>query len=155
MTHSPDHDSRVLPAGPAERVLARAAELDAVRGAGLSVAHWRAVAHEAGISADAFEAALRETAPVAVTPAPRAPWLVRVSLFGVPSRRAAMGYYAFFAAVLCATFVAVVGAGVLAPTLLAEHAELLLFLALWALFALWSTSRAVRWADRHGWDALP
>ena len=28
-------------------------------------------------------------------------------------------------------------------------------LGAWAVFSLWSTSRAIRWADRNGWDALP
>lgn len=53
-------DSEVLPRPVAERLLKRASELDAVRNAGSAVAELRAAAAEAGISSDAFEAALGE-----------------------------------------------------------------------------------------------
>ena len=49
-----------LPEDAAHRLLARAVELDATRGAELTITQLRAAAREAGISTAAFEAALRE-----------------------------------------------------------------------------------------------
>jgi hypothetical protein len=53
-------DPEVLSEPLASRLLARASELDAVRGAGSAVVDLRAAAAEAGISAFAFDAALAE-----------------------------------------------------------------------------------------------
>jgi hypothetical protein len=53
-------DPEVLPDPVAERLLARASELDVAHGAGSAIADLRASAAEAGISARAFEAALAE-----------------------------------------------------------------------------------------------
>lgn len=53
-------DAEVLPESAAARLLARASELDAARGAGAAVTELRAAAAEAGISARAFDAALAE-----------------------------------------------------------------------------------------------
>ncbi|MBA3342789.1 MAG: hypothetical protein H0T48_13260 [Gemmatimonadaceae bacterium] len=53
-------DPEVLPESVAERLLARASELDVARGAGSAVVDLRAAAAEAGISAGAFDAALAE-----------------------------------------------------------------------------------------------
>lgn len=33
--------------------------------------------------------------------------------------------------------------------------SLALVLASFLVFALWSTAKAIRWTDRHGWDRLP
>jgi hypothetical protein len=56
----PERDAEVLPDKVAERLLARASELDAAHAAGAPVADLRAAAAEAGISAGAFDAALAE-----------------------------------------------------------------------------------------------
>jgi cytoskeletal protein RodZ len=53
-----DHD--VLPQAVSDRVLARASELDAALRSGASVVQLRAAALEAGISGEAFDAALAE-----------------------------------------------------------------------------------------------
>ena len=53
-------DSGVLPEAAAERLLARASELDAARRRGAAVSDLRAAAEEAGISPQAFDAALAE-----------------------------------------------------------------------------------------------
>lgn len=59
--HSPESpDRKVLPKSDAERLLARASELDVARRAGLAVDELRAAATEAGISPQAFDAALAE-----------------------------------------------------------------------------------------------
>ena len=55
-----ESDAEVLSAPVAERLLQRASELDAARTAGSAVAELRAAAAEAGISTDAFDAALGE-----------------------------------------------------------------------------------------------
>ena len=68
-----DDESTVLSAPTAARLLERASELDAARLAEVRVAELRAAATEAGISADAFNAALEEIqrpAPPAVEPSP-------------------------------------------------------------------------------------
>lgn len=56
----PEPDAEVLSDPVAERLLARASELDAAHGAGAAVDDLRAAAAEAGISAGAFDAALAE-----------------------------------------------------------------------------------------------
>ena len=68
------HDAERLPEEAARRLLTRASELEAARGAELSVAELREAAREAGIAPGAFEQALAELRahnPAAVaTPAP-------------------------------------------------------------------------------------
>jgi hypothetical protein len=63
-------DAKVLSAPVAERLLKRASELDAAQRAGTVVAELRAAAAEAGISADAFDAALGEMQKADQVPAP-------------------------------------------------------------------------------------
>jgi len=63
-------DAEVLSARVAERLLKRASELDAVRNSGTAVAELRAAAAEAGISADAFDAALGELQKADQAPSP-------------------------------------------------------------------------------------
>ena len=75
-----DPDAEVLSDRTAERLLARASELDAVRKAGATVAELRAAAAEAGIANDVFDAALaelRDEAQMPVPVAPRVPMLQR------------------------------------------------------------------------------
>lgn len=146
-----------VPTADAERLLARAAALDVQHRAGtVDVAALRQAALAAGIDEAAFEAASREVAASASDPAaPAPPWIVRVTLLGVLNRQAAWGFYVFFMLALFATVVAAVSARVLAPQRAAPYAPTLLFLAVWAVFALWSTAKAIRWADAHGWDRLP
>lgn len=60
MADPPLPDDRPLPAAAAERLLARAAELDAAGGDGPRLAELRSAAAEAGISVPAFDAALAE-----------------------------------------------------------------------------------------------
>jgi hypothetical protein len=81
------------------------------------------------------------------------PWWVRVCLFGVVDRRVAMVFYWVFAAML-----------ILGPLLMlsltsplgsAQRLTAALVTLGGAAFSLWSTARAVRWADRFGWDLLP
>lgn len=56
----PKPDAEIVPDALTKRVLARASELDALRRAGATVAELRAAATEAGISPEAFDAALAE-----------------------------------------------------------------------------------------------
>ena len=156
MPKSNDADAHRLPDGAAERVLARAAELDAASTSGLSVAQLRSVALEAGIGPEAFEAALNAvrgelgsvnsavSLPTAV--GGRVPTWVQLCLFGVPDRRSAMTFYWIFAGGLCAMPVLAISGAQEASTTIAG--------ALFLMFAAWSTSRAVRWVDEHGWNLM-
>jgi hypothetical protein len=69
-------DDERLPEQAARRLLARASELEAARGAELSIAELREAAREAGIAPGAFEQALAElrerdsAAPAAAGPVP-------------------------------------------------------------------------------------
>lgn len=67
-----------LPAAAVKRVLDRATALDAEHGSSVPVDVLRAAAHEAGISAEAFDTALAEERRVPVTPKSRKPrwWVV-------------------------------------------------------------------------------
>ena len=91
-------DAEVLSASVAERLLKRASELDAVRSTGTAVAELRAAAAEAGISADAFDAALGELQKAEEAPPPVSArnrrW--RRRFFGL----AAAGAVALFAAMI-------------------------------------------------------
>jgi hypothetical protein len=145
MTSERDRDAERLPVPAAERLLARAAELDALaESGGVSISHLRRASAEAGIGTEAFDAALAE---VPEAPAAKVPLWVRVCMQGVPDRRAALAFYWFFLVGLCATPVAALTGFWARPVAV-----------VWALFlsfALWSTSAAIRWLDRHGWDLLP
>jgi hypothetical protein len=69
-------DSERLPEAAARRLLERASELEARRGAEMSVAELREAAREAGITPDAFEQALAEyhgTDLASPVPAPGSP----------------------------------------------------------------------------------
>jgi hypothetical protein len=59
-SHPGDSSPERLPESVAARLLTRAAELDAVRTGSTSVAELRVIAREAGISTNAFDAALAE-----------------------------------------------------------------------------------------------
>ena len=134
----------------AKRLLAQAAELDTARTFGLSAAQLRDVAQEAGIAPEAFDQALGESGLTdGVLGGRRAsvPLWVRLCMFGVPDRSAALGYYWLFVAGLCAC--------PLLALLSIRNVPTVLFGGAFLSFALWSTSRAIRWLDRHGWEQLP
>ena len=153
---SSDHHNEIrsLQTEVADRVLARAAELDAALVGALSVDRLREIATEAGISPEALASALHEHTTEASAPLkleePRVPGWVRLCLLGVPDRASALRYYWIFVVGLCAS-----------PLLLRLGATpvtsgiLTLSFATFCFGALWSTSRAVRWLDRHGWQRLP
>lgn len=65
---SPPRDAERLPEEAARRLLTRASELEAARGAELSVAELRLAAREAGIAPEAFEQALAELREKDVVP---------------------------------------------------------------------------------------
>jgi hypothetical protein len=145
--------SGALPPELAERVLSRAGELDVNGGDLVPVSRLREAAEAAGISPEAFEAALVEVAGERRRVSTKVPRWVRVCLFGVTDRRVAMTYYWLFVAALLSS--PVVAAMLPSQMGLGERLAIPLLTAGWALFSLWSTSRAIRWADRNGWDALP
>ena len=147
--HHPAQDVSLV---AADRILARAAALDSGREEMMPVQRLQAVAAEAGISPDAVAAALREHAREATTASDglTVPVWVRVCTFGVPDRAAALRYYWIFVAGLCASPLLLRMDGAFA------HTQLLGITAAAVSFgALWSTSRAVRWLDQHGWQRLP
>lgn len=161
---STDHpsDDRILPPAAAERLLARSAELDAAWTAGgVPVARLRDAAREAGISDDAFAAALREseaadvdTDPLAQHGGGSAPIWVRVCLLGMLDRRAAMVFYWTLMVLSTVAMLGVVALVLTAPAM-STPILLLSLLSLWFVFGTWTTSRAVRWTDAHGWHRLP
>ncbi len=150
------HGSDRLPIPQAEQLLARAAALDAQEGAGgVDVAELRRAALEAGIGASAFDAAYREAAIPAIATAPTPPWIVRITMIGVPNRVVAWGFYAFFLLLLMASGASAVAdkLGMASPVRL--ETSLAMFVMGFSMFALWSTAKAIRWIDQHGWDQLP
>lgn len=146
MQDDPEFERRSLPPKAAQRVLARAALLDAAPSGALSMSQLNEIAVQVGISKEAMIGALREHEAMNN----RAPGWVRLCLLGVPDRAAALRYYWIFAAGLCAS-----------PLLLllgtdpVTRGVLALGFAAFCAGALWSTSRAVRWLDQHGWQRLP
>ena len=136
----------VLAPDAAQRVLTRAAALDVDPAGALSFSQLSAIAAEAGISSMAMEQALREHT-TAKEPVPT--W-VRACLLGVPDRVTALRFYWLFALGICVS-----------PLAMRLHVTSLsgAFLALgfagFCAGALWSTSRAIGWLDRHGWNRLP
>lgn len=153
-------DEKTVSEANVRRLLARAAELDVSLGAQTSRERLRESAVEAGIGEEAFDAAWRElhggstsvslathpssTAALLLTEHSEtalAPWWVRTSLWGVPDRKAAIGYYWLFTAV-----------GVLsAAASLTTLSPFFFGLSGLSLFGIWTTSQAVRWLDKHGW----
>ena len=91
MTRNESH-LPALPEHVAERVLARAAELDVEARGAVPLARLREAAAEARIGPPAFYAAHAEAAGPAA-PHGGVPWWVRVCLVGVVYRRGAMVYY--------------------------------------------------------------
>ena len=71
--HRPVLEREVLPNQLSERLLARAAELDAAQRVGANIAELRAAAAEAGISPAAFDTALEELRGVQQAPAVPSP----------------------------------------------------------------------------------
>lgn len=124
----------------AHDILLRAVKLDAASEAPYRVEHLREAAKEAGISARAFEQALRDGGREDRLVAP---FWVRMCLSGVPTRGAAMAFYfGLLAGIPVAIALAMVG--VLPPVSMAAVGIAL-------AFAGWSTGEAVRWQDRVGW----
>lgn len=142
---------RRIDAADADRVLARAAVLDATEREQLSLARLYDVAAESGISAEAVATALEEQRSKSPgnDQGAKLPVSVRFCLTGVPDRASAMQYYWLFVGGLCAS-----------PLLLltshyTTQARWLAASSAVASFgALWSTSRAIRWLDRNGWRHL-
>jgi hypothetical protein len=146
----------------AARTFRRAAELDGAAGRSLSVEQVRQIATEAGMSSRSVELALSELSAQlasgeavpnlsrpAVGPPPR--W-VRFCMLGVPDRRIARVYYwLFLAGLIAIPLVWRLGtpAGPPGPT-----GFMPLFAMAFCGFALWSTSRTIRWLDLHGWNTL-
>ena len=151
MSEDQRYGERTLTPDIAQRLLARAAELascpdrDAEPAGALSVLQLSEIALEAGISPAAMEGALREH----TTAHEPVPVWVRATLFGVPDRATALRFYWIFVAGLCAS-----------PLLMRLNVRpftggaLALGLAAFCFGALWSTSCAVAWFDRHGWQRL-
>ena len=131
----------------------RAADLDATERGGLTIGQLREVAQEAGIDPAAFASAMRELQDEleALTAEPRVsvPWWVKRCMLGVPDRAAAKGYYWLFLVLMLLS----PGIVLLAPSHGAGLAFGLALMSFWG-FALWSTSAAMRWLDRNGWDLL-
>jgi hypothetical protein len=102
----------------------------------------RRVAVDAGIEPATVDAAFQRAMRVKHTKPPI--WL-RVGMFGVPDRAAAMGYYWIF----------VIGLIAVVPAVklhwLPQSAGI--FAACWMVFSLWSTNACIRWLDQYGWDA--
>ena len=121
----------------------------------MDVAELRRAAMEAGRGAPAFDAALREGVGPTRATTPPPPWIVRATMIGVPNRAVAWGVYGFFLLVLLASAAGAVAdkPGMSSPIQLER--SLALVVASLSVFALWSTAKAIRWTDRHGWDRLP
>jgi hypothetical protein len=147
-------EARTIEMSAAHALLARAAELDVARPAAVTIGELRRAAAAAGIASRAFDAALaelhpREEAGDGRTPPRRAPLWVRLCLFGVPDRKAAMGFYWIF-----------VAASLTVPLWVATRLQgpagamtALAFLAVF-VFGICGTSKGVKWADAHGWDTV-
>ena len=73
MPHRSESEREMLPTQVSERLLARAAELDAALNGGTELAKLRAAALEAGISSSAFDTALEELRGAGQAPAAQSP----------------------------------------------------------------------------------
>ena len=149
--HSRDDRTASVSAEIARQVIGRAAALDAADADAVSVERLHEIAYDVGISPGAMQRALHEHAEAATGEGePPVPWWVRCCIFGVPDRASALRFYWIF-----------VGGLLASPLLLrVTRAPLLgrwlaVVTLLFCLFASWSTWRAVRWLDRHGWHRLP
>ena len=142
----------VVSARIARDVLARAAALDAARAEGVSVAHLREAAVEAGIAPAAVDRALSEVRGRVDggDPAPR--W-VRLALFGVADRRGALVFYWLFVVMSLAMPASLLFLG--GPATRGQRLLGAAVLGLWTVLSAWVTARAIKWADRHGWDRVP
>jgi hypothetical protein len=143
-----DEGERRLPPQAVAQVLERAAALDAtISSPGtLTYDQLRDVALEAGISASAVSEAFREQSR---DEGPAPAW-VRFCLCGVPDRASALRFYWIFVGGMCLSPL-LMRFGYSAVTRSLLSAGVIAFFA----GALWSTSRAVRWMDNHGWHRLP
>jgi hypothetical protein len=149
-----ERENMILPDRTSARILARAAAIDSATSGGPSIAQLKAAAAEAGISSTSFDAALVEFSAHELAELERpTPWWVKLCMAGITDRRAAMILYWTFQVmvfVLPATALLLLPGSVPAGTRLA----LSLLGIGFATFAMWSTSRAVRWLDHHGWQRL-
>lgn len=147
-----NEDSTVfLSVEAAREALARATVLDAARHESVSLVRLRDAAQEAGIGVDAFDRAVAEVIERS-RKQERAPLWVRRKLFGVVDRAGAMVFY--WLCVLMTIGVPVYllvapGRATLVQRLLAAIA-----MGITTTYMTWSTARAIRWADRHGWDKI-
>ena len=151
-----EHGSDRVSMPQAESLLARAAALDAQeRAGGMNVAELRRAAVEAGIGAAAFDAAYREAFVPATAAAVRPPWIVRITMIGVRNRVVAWGCCAFFLFLLFSSGAAAVASKLGWSPPLQIETSLALVVASFSVFAHWSTAKAIRWTEQHGWDQLP
>jgi hypothetical protein len=148
---SDDRIRGTLSADDARDVLARAAELDAVQRDAVSVTRLRETAAEAGIGAESLDRAVVEVVARSDDRV-RAPRWVRLGLFGVVDRFGAMAFYWLFVVmslVLPAYLLVAPGRPALGQRIVAAVA-----VAVFTGYSVWVTARAIRWADRNGWDKL-
>lgn len=147
-----NEDSTVfLSVEAAREVLARATVLDAARHESVSLVRLRDAAQEAGIGVDALDRAVAEVIERS-RKQERAPIWVRRKLFGVVDRAGAMVFYWLFVLMTMGIPVYLLvapGRATLAQRLIAA-----IVMGIITTYMTWSTARAIRWADRHGWDKL-
>jgi hypothetical protein len=146
-----DPFSGTLSAQDARDALARAAALDVAQRDAVPVSRLREAAVEAGIGVESLDRAVAEVLAHSVS-RERAPLWVRLGLFGVVDRAGAMVFYWLFVAmslVMPAYVLFMPGRAGLGQRVVAAVG-----LAVLTGYSVWSTARAVRWADRHGWDKL-
>ncbi len=135
----------------AREALVRATALDAAQSDAVAVSRLREAAVEAGIRVEALDRAVAEILERSAN-RERAPRWVRRGLFGVTDRAAAMIFYWLFVVMSLAgpTYL------LLAPgrATFGQRLVAAVGIAVFTGYSVWSTARAVRWADRHGWDKL-
>jgi hypothetical protein len=135
----------------ARELLARATVLDAAQRDSVSLARLRDAAQEAGIGVDALDRAVAELVERSEN-RERAPLWVRRKLFGVVDRAGAMVFYWLFVLMTLGIPVYLL----VAPGRATFGQRLISAIAFGIIttYMTWSTARAIRWADRHGWDKL-
>ena len=135
----------------AREALARATALDAAQSHAVAVSRLREAAVEAGIKVEALDRAVAEVLEHSAN-RERAPRWVRLGLFGVVDRAGAMVFYWLFVvmSLVVPTYL------LLAPgrATFGQRLVAAVGIAVFTGYSVWSTARAVRWADRHGWDKL-
>jgi len=147
-----NEDSTVFRSVEAAReVLARATVLDAARHESISLVRLRDAAQEAGIGVDALDRAVAEVIERSGDQE-RAPLWVRRKLFGVVDRAGAMVFYWLF--VLMTLGVPVYLLVAPGRATLAQRLTAAIVMGIITTYMTWSTARAIRWADRHGWDKI-